>query len=400
MPPNAKREQHSLLLLDDCDIPTRSRLFCLQPIGIGTGAVESLTSYIVRIAWNQRVSLTSLFEQLLAPLTEKPFIVNGRARILAAAFNGYHRSINSTGKTAANWIRYFQTLTLRTDLSHLTLRNFHEVFSPRELLRPYKAWCPYCYNDQLENFGIFYDPLLWMINAVTVCHVHGYALVSQCPTCNSTLCHLSRRSRPGYCHCCGSSIACRQCSQPKVDEIGIWETWIAKTVAELLAWSGRNQVVPARETLKATAQTIQEYCFNGNQTDFGRALNKHKTTVWGWCHSERKILLKDLLNICYCLDLKPSAFLSGELLNNSQLRPVSLRSSFIKRKKIKRRSFNAKKVEKQLRHKLDDSCSQSMQQVAAAIGFHKRFLYRHFPSLCRSIAAKHNQQRLHRQQSL
>ena len=390
--PSVAREQLSWLLLEDCEIPVRSRLFPLQPFGLGTGTVESLTSYTIRLAWHHRVSLTNLFEQVIAPLTDKRFIVNGRARILAPAFYGYHRSINGTAETAADWVSYLQTLTLRTDLSALTLRNFRDVFSARELLRPYKAWCPHCYRDQLEHFGVVYDPLLWMINVVTVCHRHERALVSQCPTCNRTLSYLSRRSRPGHCHGCGSSLVNirRRRSQPEVvDEASIWDGWVARTMAELLAWSGENQITPAGETIGATALTIQEYCFKGNQTAFARALNKHKTTVWGWCHSGRKILLQDLLNICYCLDLKPSSFLAGELISNAELSKVLLRPSFIRRKKIARRNFDSKKIEKRLRHKLDGPHSQSMQQVAVTLGFNKRFLYKHFRDLCRSIAGKH-----------
>jgi len=403
MTPSVASVQPESLHDIDCrpyNIPARSTLYCLEPIGVGAGAVESLTSYVVRTAWQHRVSLTYLLEQVIGPLTEKRFIVKGGARILSAAFSGYHRSINGTGETAAKWVDYLQVLTLRTDLSHLTLRILREVLSQRELLRPYKAWCPHCYNDQLQTFGTFYDPLLWTIHAVKLCHVHQEVLVRHCSTCNLKLCHLSRRSRPGYCYRCKRSLTVQKRLQRKGNaKVNQWELWIAENVADLLSSCVDNRVAPTRTTVRATAQTILDYCFNGNQTNFARAVNKHKTTIWGWCQTDTKILLKDVLNICYCLNTTPSAFLSGALIRNPQLKTVTLRSSFVKRpSRVGRRIFDPTKTEELLQRQLGAPTSKSMQEVASAIGLNKRFLYKHFPDLCRSIAARRaapNQNAIH-----
>ena len=384
---------------NDCrpyNLPARSTLYFLKPIGVGTGTVESVTSYVVRIAWQHRISLTCLLEQVIGPRTDKTFIINGGARILSAAFRGYHRSINGTGETAASWVGYLQALTLRTDLSHLTLRTFREVLAQKELLRSYKAWCPQCYDNQLQTLGTFYDPLLWIIDAVKVCHLHECPLVYVCPTCNRKLCHLSRRYRLGHCHRCQTSLTVLKSRQRKLSaNKNTWQMWVANNVADLLASGSDNRMVPARETLRATAQTILDYCFKGNQTEFARAVNKHKTTVWGWCQSDTRIGLNDVLNICYCLNIKPSAFLSGVLIRNPQLKTVTLRSSFVKRTgRVERRVFDPTKTEKRLQRQLGAQESPSMQQVAIRLDLNKRFLYKHFPGLCRSIAAKHSAQHL------
>jgi hypothetical protein len=170
---------------------------------------------------------------------------------------------------------------------------------------------------------------------------------------------------------------------------------VANNVAELLAWHVDNQKVLFRDTIREMAQTILDYCFKGNQTDFARVLNKHKTTVWGWCHGDTRLTLNDVLNICYCLNIKPGAFLSGALIRNPRLKTVTLRSSCVKRtSRVKRRIFDPTKTEKRLRRQLDAQESPSMQRVASILDLNKRLLYKHFPDLCRSIAAKHAAQHL------
>ncbi len=54
-------------------IPARSRLFQLEPIGIGTPYVESLTSYIVRLAKAHCLLPRTLITKMIAPQLEQTF---------------------------------------------------------------------------------------------------------------------------------------------------------------------------------------------------------------------------------------------------------------------------------------------------------------------------------------
>src|SRR6266571_3591664 len=49
------------------DLPPRSRLYCLAPIGVGTPMVECLTSYINRLAWLYRISPRILVAEEIMP---------------------------------------------------------------------------------------------------------------------------------------------------------------------------------------------------------------------------------------------------------------------------------------------------------------------------------------------
>src|ERR1044071_646409 len=107
-------------------IPQRSRLYSLEPIGLGTSLVESATSYLTRLSVAHSVSVGILFYREVAPLiyrggmSEKDFLIRP-GRILGGKFIKLARSINGTEKTAKKWAQALESLTLRNDLNYLTM---------------------------------------------------------------------------------------------------------------------------------------------------------------------------------------------------------------------------------------------------------------------------------------
>lgn len=350
--------------------------------------IESLTSYLSRLAWEHRLSLSCLLERLIAPITGKKYVIKGGARILSGAFSGYFRAINGTGDTAVEWVGYLEQLTMREDLSCLTLRKWRHVLSQRELLRQHKAWCSECFGEQLASRESLYEPLLWSIAAVRVCPRHQQTLRTRCPRCRQHLFKLSRRSRPGQCYRCGSGLQRRECCTSTVGE---WDLWSATAAARLLASHRTFDIEPENETIALGVRTIVETAFHGNAAQFARAIGKQKNTVWGWGNDGSRIRVVDLLALCYCLRIDPLDFLAPTF-PLTFTRPTSLRSLITEgSQRVKPRPVNLALVEKRLRRILAREGTPSMQQVALSLDRHKRLLYRRLPDLCRAIARKHRQ---------
>nr|WP_236116925.1 TniQ family protein [Hassalia byssoidea] len=55
-------------MLQKSPIPPRSRLYNLEPIGIGTPYVESLTGYVIRLAEQHCITTRQLLLNEIAPL--------------------------------------------------------------------------------------------------------------------------------------------------------------------------------------------------------------------------------------------------------------------------------------------------------------------------------------------
>ena len=67
-------------------VPPRSQLYSLQPVGVGSGMVESLTGYVARLAEAHSVSVGDLVGRLLSDLANpKGGIVTSRPRLPESA---------------------------------------------------------------------------------------------------------------------------------------------------------------------------------------------------------------------------------------------------------------------------------------------------------------------------
>src|SRR5260370_16511992 len=83
-------------------MPSRSRLYCLAPIGRGTSSVESLTSYIHRLAWAYRVTPRTLVSLEIIPHLREPHQLRASPLRLGSFGRGTSMSLNGTSKFAVD----------------------------------------------------------------------------------------------------------------------------------------------------------------------------------------------------------------------------------------------------------------------------------------------------------
>ena len=186
-------------------IPVRCRLFPLEPIGVGTLYVESLSGYVARLAQHHFMTTEHLILAEIVPLMiQKGYNaetgnINRLFRIRAslAAEN------ENRGDIATTLIQALEILTLRTDISQLTLLRWASAILESSVLRPHQAWCPVCYEEWYADNRIVYNPLFWSIDTTEFCLHHKHqALIDRCPYCYKQFPSLTRRSNPGYCSLC------------------------------------------------------------------------------------------------------------------------------------------------------------------------------------------------------
>ena len=78
-------------------LPPRSRLYALEPIGIGTPFVESLSGYIARLAEAHAVSVGDLVGRELSPSVSKPLT---QSRANSQRFHARAHAINGFGESS------------------------------------------------------------------------------------------------------------------------------------------------------------------------------------------------------------------------------------------------------------------------------------------------------------
>jgi len=183
----------------------RSRLYHLAPIGVVTPLIESLTSYIGRLAWAYRISPRAFVTEVIVPnLGGSHYLQLSLAHV--HSFCRYESMrINGIGEAAADWAETLASLTMRTDLRLLTLYTWAKGLPNLRLLRTTPAWCPECYAEWREAKVPVYQPLLWMLRVMTVCPQHERQLEEHCPYClklQSTI--ASNKVEVGCCTQCGA----------------------------------------------------------------------------------------------------------------------------------------------------------------------------------------------------
>jgi TniQ len=390
----SEMDQYDEWDLTPLPIPPRSTLHALQPIGMGTPLVESLTSYITRLAEAHSVFSGPLLYKLVVPLVPD----YSPAEIQHGLFReSGHRStlLNGTGLPTRYAVSALETLTLRTDLHHLTLLSLAEIFPPttKGLLRLTKVWCPICYENQRTKGQPIYDPLLWFFQEVVLCSHHHCLLSTACPyqDCAKPLPAVNWRSRAGYCSYCQRWLGrSREQVDTWASEDGSechWQRWVAQTISEMLMYLPSFPSLE-RQRIRQVVQRAVQQLSDDNLSAFTRTLEMPHTTVDSWLQGERIPEMPRLLWLSYRLGLGFREFLFDEVdtLHFSFQEPPRAVAPFSQRKVIDT---------KEVYHALEESLANNEQppptlrMMTQRLKLSSATLYKIHPAACHEMARRY-----------
>lgn len=386
-----------LEIYESCDLekpkfPARSRLYSLEPVGIGTPHVESLTSYISRLAEAHCFYPSSLVTNIISSELKQTFIKNCSSRNLGTLFKK-SRFINGHGKIAQEINQSLKKLTLQQNLDCLTILRYSQVLSPRKLFKEKKSWCPACYKEWRVSKDTIYEPLLWTIIGVEICPIHYQPLHNICPHCHQSSPWLSPKSRVGYCSNCDRWLGNFSQDNHNYDESELARyIWIAQALGKLISFTPIESYLLEKANISKALNQIINATHAGNITAFAKAFGLPKNTVWMWCKGKSTPELRILLIICYCLDISLLDFLSlkTKAFESLQIDPQRLPTAS-RTKRESPRTLDYEAVEKYLKTILNkpDIPPPTMKEVAETLGLHRRIIFGYFPALCKAISAKY-----------
>jgi DNA-binding transcriptional regulator YdaS (Cro superfamily) len=387
----------SLSLYESWDLqippcPPHSRLYHLAPVGVGTPDVESLTSYVSRLALAHGVSLRVLTSREIIPHLQRSYLVQRRGQALGAFWRKDVRALNGTEATASDWVQALTTLTLRRDLRYLTLLTWASVLPSRGLLRPTQAWCPCCFDDWRAEGRVIYLPLLWAVAAVTACRRHRRLLQDRCPhpACRQRQFLLTTDAEPGYCGQCGHWLGTTGAAtgDDTIDEDTLaWQSWVVEAVGALLATAPTQTDPPQREdVVTAIRQCVERV---GGVKKLSRAVQVHVTQVAQWQRAVHIPCLPWLLHLCYRLGTTPLPWLTDRSIIHTPTAgalpsvPVAPRRP--------RNSFDIEGARARLQAVLSDQGGPppSTRAIARHLGCQQGALNYHFPEECRAVSARY-----------
>ena len=377
-----------------------SRLYHLEPVGVGSPMVESLTSYLTRLAEAHSVPLRVLVTDEILPLLNQSHLYQDDRPVYDHLTRFWKQSttLNGTSTTSSDWVQVLERLTLCRDLRFLTMLTFAHVLSSRGLLRRTQAWCPACYEKWREADQVMYQPLLWALEVIQVCPHHGLRLQLRCPyeDCGQAPSALAPRSQTGFCPQCvrwlGNSAPYESNDLWSRVEEQEWQHWVGTAVGELLATAPDFPAPPRKEVISAAVIAHVQSTEHGNFSAFARQLHVHRRTAWEWGQGLQVPQLDTLLKLCSCFGTSPMKFFMGYPLEITLVeRHVPRRETHSGETKKRFRKFDAEK----LRDALDGVMQEeekpppSMREVARRLQYNSSHLYKRFPDRCRAIAARY-----------
>jgi len=368
-------------------VPSRSRLYNLQPIAIGTSHIESLTSYIARLATVHCVDTRTFVSQEILPLLGKDYLLNRACKRSQGFWLNNTRMLNGTQSWAKGWVLALENLTTIKTLNYLTMLTWSNVIAFRGLLRSVKAWCPNCYTEWQEANKPLYEPLLWHLHCVTTCPQHRCYLCDKCPCqgCKKEQPILSPRAKIGFCTSCGHWLGSPQNGDIAPSKTNSeWEIWIAEAVGELLAEAPKLLESPIQETICQ----ILSLCIGqaGGASALAQEITLSRDTIQAIRKGQQTPQLLSLLYLSYYIGVKPYSLLSRKIEAKDIKRVLNPFTTPLKRARPK--PPDLPKLREALAKALTEEPAPSMKTVAKRLSYDQTFLSKHLPDLTKEISTR------------
>ena len=350
-------------------------LYDLEPIGVGTGACESLRGYFDRLADSHRVNPTALIEDVIAQhlrgLPGYSIRITTRSKQLS-------RHFISGGASTESITKVLVKLTGVQELDSCTRLPTRGIIGTRGLIRSRSCHCPLCF--QAVKSKPRYAQLLWEVECVTACPIHNIKFVeSVCGAERSVYTHKPQKKLlSGVCSKCGSIGYC--CRNDTVTTASSVEIWKAQQVAELILHLPKAATIFSQERTIYGLKELVTKSTNGVSAIVANNAGIYKSVLWGWMNGRFPPNLPQLLDICLSTGVSLVSVLKGEPSECECPRQIS-----IIRAKPRKDRASYEERESALRQALSATPSISIAAVARKLKLHRTTLIGQFPELATRI---------------
>ena len=354
--------------------PPRSRLASLRPIGLGTPLVESLPSYLLRLA-----AIHGLDPGVLVELTF-PQAITSAAAAHYSRFVDLGGALMGTGSIAEAWSAVLADLTAQQGVRRTTLLPLKGMLGRTHLHRE-AAVCPACLAEM--RAGEVYDPLAWSVAAVTVCVRHQIRLLTACPACGRPLRALGWRARVGHCRSCDAWLGdpvITDADDDDDDDSGelTYAMWAADRVGAMLA---QDPAPPAAQR-QAVVEAIRCAAIRaGSAKALASRLGLSQGLVSEWRSGKVRPGLPALLAICAIASLDPACLGTGRVVDAAGA-PTPPRIGG------ERLAIDWGAIERALRAELETSSPRPLRTVLRELGIDPAWARRRLPDLCGALRAR------------
>jgi transcriptional regulator with XRE-family HTH domain len=366
--------------LEEIDIPPRSTLYNLEPIGLGTPYVESLTSYISRLAECHNLNITTLVSETFIPFVETYHL---QKSLMDRSLGTLVNDINGNSPISFDYVAALENLTTRKDLIYLTMILWTGLFSTTKVIGDHRKWCSICLEEFKNNGTNVYEPLIWCIKDIEVCDRHNVKLEDRCSNCGKRLQNLHTNLIVGHCQYCLKWLG----SDNNIDttcKLSKYQEFLIESFKPIIANTSELEDYPTKIKIGLVLKRIMEENNITSVPQLSNFLGINKGTVKGWISNKRSPSLESMFKICskmnlsiyelFCVDTKVDLNVN----NTKQNRP----------------KLTKKEYENKLQDAIKNKYNMGLFKLSQDEGFDSRTAKKYFPSLCEVINSEYLNKKL------
>lgn len=281
-------------------IPPRSYVYSPKPFEIRNEWVESFANYVTRLMKSHLLSPDDFIGALAMNDECAATLLSNRK------LDGWRNWVNGQGRRSRALLNAVSLATKRNDLNLLTCLPFESILQIH--CRGSVAYCPACYEEWRLAGKPLYEPLIWAINAVTMCPRHQLPLLHSCLHCGHKVWPLTMGFCSGFCSNCQNWLGRRCTAQKKLSLAETDALADSCAISNLLKESGRLEPEQLTAVFFENARACVEICADGNVSAIVRGCAIGRRAVENLTSQTSQVPTIETA-------LKVSRFLGVELLN-------------------------------------------------------------------------------------
>lgn len=278
----------------------------LEPQGLCTGDIESLTGIVARLA--QRHWMTP---PTFARLAVGTFDCTVDTPAKSAFARRYSKAYNGISKIGLRTARALEQATGSVLYRRTCLHSWYGAVARQQsaLQKPTLAWCAEC----IQGDTCPYHRLLWSVRDVEVCPWHGSRLSTNCPSCGEPQLPMSRLPSWHHCDYCHADMRVQNRyteSNRTNARPSEWELWIARSASKLIERTCASGYSLPHGLWYSRLAPICDYLeANGGDESAARNLAVQASQIRDWRRGRRYPSLAALWSVSYRLGIPPDVLL-------------------------------------------------------------------------------------------
>lgn len=295
--------------------PSRTRYYQIPLYGLETDDVESLHSYLKRLSHHHSIPISTIIKDI--------FRSSGSVAPSGKPFYGY-RFMNGLGYSAKEVNRVLRTEILGDYAAQLTLLPLDHVISKARLIRSDRAWCVMCLAEQVQNYGVRYEKLIWSLKIVEVCSKHNIPLETRCLSCGNPS-SIKQNTSYGRCKCgewfdSNGKVRCSYLRELEKSSRDAKKYWIDREVRKIIGALSQAPQLFSPVHVQRVLRLLIETFTDGDAFKFSLKTRVDDAEIREIVSGFSLPSLHQLMKIGYALDISPIQLLNGGFENDQRRR--------------------------------------------------------------------------------